>query len=87
MFSLGILKNNFKKIFTFAEISGVVYVSDVEPNSKWTFVLYFMLIFSSLSNNSSLVLGKVKLKEWGCNGAAWNIVRYAVYNIINIVIL
>lgn len=51
------------------------------------FVLYFMLIFSSLSNNSSLVLGKVKLKEWGYNGAAWNIVRYAVYNIINIVIL
>lgn len=46
MFSLGILKNNFKKIFTFAEISGVVYVSDVEPNSKWT--LFYILCSSSL---------------------------------------
>lgn len=46
MCSLGILKNNFKKIFTFAEISGVVYVSDVEPNSKWT--LFYILCSSSL---------------------------------------
>lgn len=46
-----------------------------------------MLIFSSLSDNSSLVLGKVKLKEWSDNGVVWNIVRYTVYNIINIVIL
>lgn len=34
MFSLWIPKNNFKRIFIFAEISGIVYVSDVEPNSK-----------------------------------------------------
>lgn len=46
-----------------------------------------MLIFSSLSDNSSLVLGKVKLKEWSGNGVVWNLVRYTAYNIINIVIL